>query len=511
MHRFEHGEYGKYDEPDEHVQPPDDDAIEVVDLELPEDGSAFWSASRFLTWQRTWNRRRFRIMTISGLFALLAVVCLLSVPVITPLLTSMRDELSPSSQLQADRLNSTVSAPVQINPSLELLPQYDSIACLLDSAWSPDSAYVAFIGYQLDCVYGNHVYERGLLAVYSVITGKPVRLLSPDNAIFQTLHKQFPTDHDALNIYYGSVLWSPDQRRIALTFTLGSPTGASQSDGIVGLALVDNSTGHVQVMLSAQHQGSNAPLEWDMQKQRVVSQSPVPSPIPASTIGLPSFPTFAYRWGAGGKLLPVIIHGRLIHIPKSKVGQGQVGQIGNPDGEQSFTIWQPGVGMLNTLNSNESNGTPGIFTWSTYFSAWSPDQRYLISSFSLEGVLQVPGQPVPASRTLRQYHLNNAPAIPVRDTALQHLLFTLNTSSFNVVVSWHPAGFLLAAYDYGTIDLDVYDCVTGNQVASLLLPDVFRTDLSGSTLLRWSPDGSRLLLFDPQLSVVTVWQVHNVV
>jgi hypothetical protein len=52
--------------------------------------------------------------------------------------------------------------------------------------------------------------------------------------------------------------------------------------------------------------------------------------------------------------------------------------------------------------------------------------------------------------------------------------------------------------------------VTGAEVALLELPDELRTNLSGTTMLRWSPDGSHLLLFDPELNTVTIWNVSKV-
>jgi len=106
--------------------------------------------------------------------------------------------------------------------------------------------------------------------------------------------------------------------------------------------------------------------------------------------------------------------------------------------------------------------------------------------------------------------MDHLPYYPVRDSALQNLLLTLNSSTFDVVVAWQPAGYVLAAYDYGMIGLDMYDSVTGAEVALLDLPDELRTDLSGTTMLRWSPDGLHLLLFDPELSTVTIWNVSKV-
>ncbi len=493
---------------------PEDDAVEIVDLEPPEesgDTTVFWSASRFLAWQRSWSRRRFRLFTRLSMVVLIASVLLFSMRGSLPFLAGSGGDVAPSLANLSLLAKNVAPAPLHIKPALELLPQEDGIACLFDSAWSPNSAYIAFLGYDKDCVYGSHVYEQGSVAVYNSTSGKMVRLFSPDSAIFQRLRTQFPTIHTALNIYYGFILWSPDGQRIALTFSLGLPTRNPLPTGnIAGVALVDNG-GHVQVMLSA-HADNGLPVEWDLQKQQAMAQTVFPSPLPSANTGtaIPDIPAFAYHWGPNGALLPDFIRDRYLHIPRSKVGKSQIGRIGNPDGDPSFTIWQPGIGMMNTWNSRGDTYAPGIFTWNSDFSAWSPDERYLISSINLQGILQLPGHPLPGQQMLVKFHLNSVPYFPVRDGALQNLLLGLNSSTFNVVVAWQPAGYVLAAYDYGMIDLDMYDSVTGFEVALLALPDELRTDLAGTSMLRWSPDGSHLLLFDAELSTVTIWDVSKV-
>lgn len=506
MHDFEWGE----------CEPlPEDDAVEIVDLEPPEEAgrnTAFWSASRFLAWQRSWNRRRFRLFTTLSMIVLIISVLLFSVHATLPFLTGTGGNAASSLANVSLLANNAVPAPVQIKPALELLPQENGIACLFDSAWSPNSAYIAFLGYEKDCVYGSHVYEQGLVVIYSGTTGKLVRLLSPDSAIFQTMYTQFPAIHIFPDIYFDSILWSPDERRIALTFSLGLPTRPLLPAGtIVGMALIDNASGHVQVMLGI-HADNGLPVEWDVQKQQAMTDTAIPSLNPVANAGtsIPVIPAFAYHWGPNGTLIPDFIRGHYLHIPRSKLGKSQIGRIGNPDGDPSFTIWQPGTGMMSTRYDMGNTYAPGVFTWNTDFSAWSPDERYLITSVSLQGLLQLPGHPLPNQQTLAKFHLDHLPYYPVRDIALQNLLLTLNSSTFDAVVAWQPAGYVLAAYDYGMIGLDMYDSVTGVEVALLNLPDELRTDLSGTTMLRWSLDGSHLLLFDPELSTVTIWNVSKV-
>ncbi|HLX39546.1 MAG TPA: hypothetical protein VKR42_03400 [Ktedonobacteraceae bacterium] len=492
-----------------------DDAVEIVDLEPSGEtrrNHAFWSAVRFLAWQRSWNRRRFRLFTTLSMLLLIIAVLLLSVHGTLPFLTGRSDNAVSSLANVSLLAHNTVPDPVQIAPALELLPQEKGIACLFDSAWSPNSRYIAFLGYERDCVYGSHVYEQGLIVVYNGTTGKMVRLLSPDSAIFQTLYRQFPAIHKSPDIYFDSLLWSHDERHIALTFSLDLPTRSLLPAGtIVGLALIDIASGYVQVMLSI-HANNGLPVEWDVQKQQTMTDTAIPAldPAPDAGTNIPVIPAFAYHWGPDGTLIPDFIRGHYLHIPRSKLGKSQIGRIGNPDGDSSFTIWQPGTGMMSTRYAMGNTYVSGVFTWNTDFSAWSPDERYLISSVSLQGLLQLPDHPLPDAQTLAQFNMDHLPYYPVRDSALQNLLLTLNSSTFDVVVAWQPAGYVLAAYDYGMIDLDMYDSATGAEVALLNLPDELRTDLAGTAMLRWSPDGAHLLLFDPELSTVTIWNVSNI-
>src|SRR5256886_17700640 len=96
--------------------------------------------------------------------------------------------------------------------------------------------------------------------------------------------------------------------------------------------------------------------------------------------------------------------------------------------------------------------------------------------------------------------------------ALKHLVRTWSATSYNVLVRWHQDGFVLAAYNYQIGDLDQFSCMIGYEIASLFLPSPFTNFvLGGTTILRWSPDGSRLLLFDPQLGMTLIWQASHLV
>jgi Tol biopolymer transport system component len=89
-----------------------------------------------------------------------------------------------------------------------------------------------------------------------------------------------------------------------------------------------------------------------------------------------------------------------------------------------------------------------------------------------------------------------------------------NPNTEGTAIDWRPDGRALAAYApenlFAPHPLIIYDCATGRQIASLLPPAVSEpsraTSLIGqSIMLRWSPDGSRLLLYALALGQVVVW------
>ena len=491
---------------DQQENTEDDSQVEITDLDLPVDtgnNTSLLLTSRFLAWQRSVSRGQVRVAIKLGFVFLVALVLLLNVHVSTA---------NPQAHLHSDKTaqNLAQSFPVSIKPSMVMFPQGDGFGCVKDVAWSADGKYTALLGYQKICVDDSHVYEHGLVAVHAALTGKLIRQLSPDGAIVQAFSRQFPATHDALVIYYSSILWSPDGKNLALTFSLGFPLLAVPGgSGFFGVMLIPDGGGDAQVLLHFQKNNS-LPVEWDLQQHEAINASSIPLLQSFVSAGTAISPTFAYRWGTNGTLIPQIALGHHMIIPRSRLGGSQFGRVGNPDGGGSFTLWQPGMSTLDTQNGSVPTNVPGIYTWHTLFVAWSPDGRYLVDSFFLEDRLQLLGQPVPSQQMVSNLHMQQLPILKVRDMALQHLLLTLNASSSSVLASWHPNGFVLAAYNNLIEDLDLYDCMTGYEIASLLLPSPFTNFvLGGTTLMRWSPDGSHLLLFDPQLGMAMIWQVNG--
>src|SRR5262249_24453570 len=134
------------------------------------------------------------------------------------------------------------------------------------------------------------------------------------------------------------------------------------------------------------------------------------------------------------------------------------GPVGNPDGDASFTLWQPGSVSVSAMPD-----TSRLSSWSATFVAWSPDGRYLVDGMTLFGLLKPPGQGFPSASSLILTRLNQVPLLPLRDQALLKVVDTATA------VAWSPDGQVLAASQAGR-SLDVYACRTGRKLASLILP-----------------------------------------
>jgi hypothetical protein len=199
-----------------------------------------------------------------------------------------------------------------------------------------------------------------------------------------------------------------------------------------------------------------------------------------------------YTWQEGGVLAPE--PGTQL---TSRPGPPQVvAQIGNPDGGTTFTPWQPGT--LTALGqANQGQAMPvDIYTWSSTFSAWSPDGRYLIDFVAFAGRLQPPDLPVPSRQILMLQQEEALPLMPIRDSALRQVLMEMFQShpgaSSSASLAWRNDGRVLAVFGTDGINLDFFGSATGRLLASLQNPG--STYAIDNGILGWSPDGNWLLL-----------------
>jgi hypothetical protein len=476
--------------------PEQDNRVEVVDLDSTESADyqeASWARRRVLTWQRRLTRKRVRLLSASTLIALLVIAVLASVMQSWPLnIAALFSSLPHSS-------SSAPAQPVSSIPVAKiLLPQQLSLACLVDAAWSSDSHLIAVAGYEGTCLDNGFPNGPGQLLIYDVRSGKPIMQMSIDSPILATFHRLFPSDRRAPVLDYQKVLWSPDGRRLALPFGIvfskTALSGIQMIPAYGGILLLDVDGTHPQVFLQPQISVSGF-AEWDTLQGRQVQASAEQSLFLASLLAT------AFRWGNAGALLP-------LNQP-----QRALAPIGNPAGGQSFSIWQPGNAEIEPPYSGPASQQSAMYFFNTFFSAWSPDGRY-VATISVAAPITI----VKYQRARRSTLMLSAPNQPPRltsrvgDLAFQRALDSITgplVSSNLVMLSWRLDGRALAVYNAGTTELNILDCATGDQTASLLLSTTVPPgQLNGPYLLHWSPDGSHLLMFDPGVGELLLWDVY---
>jgi WD40 repeat protein len=485
MNNLEHIEQGTSEE---------DVGVEITDLDPPgktDSGTSSWFRSALLAWQRSPNKRRYkrywRLASAPGILLLLLLLFNLGHGFSSPVVSSFSTALFPPAR------SSLALTPLLAPP----LPPRGGIACLADAAWSPDVHFIAVLGYQA-CPWGSYVL--GLVNLYDVRSKHLVRQLKPDDVILQALNtavspplkrssgKQPPPDiaggDTTPPISYEHVIWSPDGQRLAVTFEL-----AAQQPSLHGAVLMSSDGESARVLLQYQRTSPWMSTEWDLDRVASASSSArVFKPLP---------PAVAYHWGENGTLVPdtLLANATLPIAPPLPPGP-----VGNPDGNPSFTIWQPGLAHVMSLVDSSSVYT--MYAWSTDFAAWSPDGRYLVDGIGVSGLLQPPGQLFPSRKALVNSGLDQAPLLPIHDAAL------LAVVDRAMAIAWSPNGHVLAAYSADNI-VTLYDCASGHQLASLLVQTKAPAPLAHAVVMRWSPDGLRLLLSSVPWGLVSLWNPEH--
>jgi hypothetical protein len=393
----------------------------------------------------------------------------------------------------------------------------EELDCLQDAAWSPNGQQVAALGYLDQCPSDaptNYNYQAGVLAIYSAATGKLVHMILLDSTVLALPGIPAPpanaqpnsadSDTSKLVINYTNMLWSPDGKQLALTFWIGRWNAAVTVEvaAYQGLVLVNADGTNERAALINETSRQYGALRWNT--TTMGSLGIAPQQRYGDLVSLP--PALSYSWGSGGQLMP---QGSLTSASSPTAA------VGNPDGGSSFSIWQPGAIAVNPVE-----GDPSIYTWETSFLAWSPDGHYLVDSFQLEGIVHPVGEPIPTAAGLQAEGDAGAPNVAIRDPALQRLLTSLHASadpedpSSQINVAWSPNGRVLAAIPDDesangsalSAPVTLYDCATGKTMGTLLPHgDAANPNTGIAVLLRWSADGSQLLLYSEKLDTITVW------
>jgi hypothetical protein len=470
----------------EPVEQTDEDfGIEITDLDIPNaPGSKISSRfmSSMLVWQRPENWRRLSLASLICFPLIFVLIVLLSIGngltlFIANTLQTGIDPLPVVKSQTFPNLYPNFTSAVHNH-----IFQQDGLACLVDAQWSPNSAMIAVLGYQYGCPEVNEF--PGILNIYNASNSKLIAQWQIDDTILNILNapdfqtekavSSFGTVPKSINdgenrvigFNYSSVLWSPDGYRLAVSFMT-----SLQQQRMHGLLLMDVDGKQTQLMLQPQGGIGELPIEWDLWSRTTTSFQLVQ-------------PALQFRWGNNGTLTS------MIPLSYNSVPSiSMAASVGSPEGE-NFSIWQPGYTALTNMS--------GLSVWSTNFEAWSPDGLYIIDSISQAGLMKPENRLVLDAQALKEMQIARMPLLPAHDMAL--LQVAINSS----VIAWRPDGRIMAAFNYyDTVKL--YDCITGHKIASLSLPFRGQPLAGNAALLRWSPDGSHLLLSSAVGGVISLW------
>lgn len=394
------------------------------------------------------------------------------------------------------RLSYRPATPAPARPVLRLVPSNDLLYCITQIAWSPDGRYVVALGNELPCDAAP-VSQAGLIYIYDAQSGRIVQKLHPDALVMSApavksgIAAYTAPTNGPPTVDYWTLTWTPDGHALIMSFTvlpsLTGSTGPSYEHGTGVLRLAVGQAASSAVMIDTLTQFPDGDVErWDLQTGQPAM---VPAPPAAA----------AYQWNSNGSLTP------------TDAAPG--GPVGAPDGDQRFTVWQPG--SLQYQQAPSSTGIPEPvaqdIVWNANVSPISPDGRYYYPLLTTNGSLVPPSTKHPFA---------HEKILAPHDAALQTLAQAPTGANGSLypgnlfMVAWRADGKLLAALypnasapvGDSAFSISLYDTATGKLVKRLT-PSLsgLQRRAGGNETLAWSPDGKRLLLADNVFGAITIW------
>jgi hypothetical protein len=254
-------------------------------------------------------------------------------------------------------------------------------------------------------------------------------------------------------------------------------------------------------------------VRWDLQGGPPVV---FPAVLPAGQPDTDHGPALVYAWDQAYQL-----RAHVPLLPATASPPPSLGPVGNPNAEQTFTIWQSSqVEVTLAETTAQATAPTPIYRWLTHIPAWSPDGQYLFASLELHVRFDFTHAMTPAAATPSETNTNGSELLlPVRDAALRLVLREIPVTTDNsdyfehVGLAWRPDGRMLATFGPKPV-VEVYACANGRKLAVLdptvsgLDPVAYPRESTLLSGLRWSPDGATLLLVQGRMGVF-LWRVNR--
>ncbi|HEU5348805.1 MAG TPA: hypothetical protein VFU63_09360 [Ktedonobacterales bacterium] len=385
-----------------------------------------------------------------------------------------------------------------------------AINCPYGAAFSPDGNHLVVLGSLNSCASGTSTLTRHVAAIYDSHSGVMTLYVRLETLL--GIDSSLPLSQQPVRaVSCFNLGWSPDGNHIAIIFTAFTSADVLTPETVwdAGLIIMDAEHGTARVLHGDSGffpmpgtTGSGFPI-WNIAGAEVPEYS--------------SEPGLAYAWNARGEPYPIVkANTALRQLP---ITAGPRYPIGNPDGNSTFTIWQPGV-----ILGSDSNTSAAIFT--TVFPTWSPDGTYvtLINAGARLPLAQPTTQPgTEASGSIAYPTPSLMPSVPARDTALVAVQRRAGTRGW-ALVAWNPAGTLLASINCNvpgdeTLELRATDSAVIQGSAALPLadgdtgcrniPDGASAYPAQPMMLLWAPSGDRVVVCDQKAGTLTIWPVSR--
>ncbi len=281
-----------------------------------------------------------------------------------------------------------------------------NLFCPTFAAWSPDGQQVAVLAKLGACSNPDAgIVTQNVVAILDT-RGNLVRQIDIDTSI--PGYTKADTPSSLVYPQFWGLVWALDGKRVMLPFWMMAGPDNTSFLAVSGVVVAPVDGQAVKAITSAAFYGYDY---WDIQANHVIHSN---TNLPIAT---------AYRWSSDGKLV-------------AAPNPSTTTPVGTPSGGQSFTMWQPGMVLLDRKKS--------VLSFNENMTILSPDDRYLIPVLGSGGELDSAATDY-AQGSDGEYHV--APRDKGLMAAAIRLKDPADPYASQTSVAWRADGKLIAATD----------------------------------------------------------------